>query len=146
MPELMQVVSQEDLRRRSSSTSLDLGPYRDIIEQVRSQDGVGGVLTLDEGETQRTEKRRLSVAAKERGLELVWRTAPAGQLRFVLAEPGRPRPGGRPRRPRAERDAEQMAIAAVMTEDVAEVTETAATPVEPEPVAAPRGRGRRRNV
>ena len=146
MPELVTVLTEADLRRGQSAAQQDLTPYMDIIDTLREQGGVGGVLRLDEDESQRTVKRRMSIAARDRGYELTWRKAPAGQLRFVLAEPGQPRPGGRPRRPRAERDAEQMAIAAVMTEDVAEVTETAAAPVEPEPVAAPRGRGRRRSV
>ena len=145
MPELMQVIKPEDLRRRSSiTTSLDLGPYLDIIEQVRSQDGVGGVLTLDARESRRTEKRRLSVAAKERGYDLTWRKAPEGKLRFVLTAPGEAPPDGRRRRTPGDQQAEQVAIDAVMTDDVAEVTETTAAPVEPEPVAVPRGRGRRR--
>ena len=40
----------------------------------------------------------MSVAAKERGLTLVWRKAPERQLRFVLAEAGKPTPGARQRK------------------------------------------------
>ena len=105
---------------------------------------MGAVLSLDEGESQRSVKRRMSIAARDRGYELTWRKAPAGQLRFVLAEPGQPRPGGRPRRPRTEVETEQMAIDAIMTEDVADVTETeAATEAAPAARPGPRGRGRR---
>ncbi len=121
----------------------------DIIDTLREHGGVGGVLRLDEGESQRTVKRRMSIAARDRGYQLTWRTAPAGQLRFVLAEPGQPRPGGRSRRTRAERAAEQTAVAAIMTEDVAEVTgvtaaaEQSAASAPPAESAPRRGRGRR---
>ena len=126
MPELVQVLGEEDLARRGTGVGLDLTPYFSIIDSIREQGGVGAQLRLEEGETQRTVKRRMSVAAKQRGYELVWRKSQNGQLRFVLAEPGQPRPGGRPRRTSAERQDEQTTIEAVMTEDVAEVTDTTA--------------------
>ena len=95
MPQLIRVLTADDLKRADSH--IDLTPYLAIIDAV-SQGGVGGELTLDEGERQRTEKRRLSLAATAQGYQLTWRTAPSGELRFVLARPGAARPGGRPRR------------------------------------------------
>jgi len=97
MPQLTRVLTADDLRRAEAGAHIDLTPYLAIIDAV-SQGGVGGELMLEEGERQRTEKRRLSLAAKARGYQLTWRTAPSGALRFVLARPGAARPGGRPRR------------------------------------------------
>ena len=78
MPELTTVLHEADLKRGQAVAQTDLTPYMDIIDTLREQGGVGGVLRLDEGETQRTVKRRMSIAAKERGFQLVWRTAPEG--------------------------------------------------------------------
>jgi hypothetical protein len=77
---------------------MDLSPYIDIIERIRSEGGVGGELILQEGESKRSEKRRLSVAAKQLGTKLTWRKADDGMLKFVLSEPGEPVPGARRRR------------------------------------------------
>jgi hypothetical protein len=122
MPRLDQVLREEDLQRGRATMRIDLTPYLQLIDSILAQGGVGGVLSLEAGEQQRTQKRRLSLAAKERGYRLVWRTAPPGQLRFVLARPGEPVPGGRQRRtavtPPAERSAphaQEGASAAVAT-------------------------------
>jgi hypothetical protein len=144
MPQLTKVLTPDDLRGRTATQALDLSPYRDLLQTVLAE-GVGATVTLGPEEQQRTEKRRLSLAAKELGYQLVWRRAPADQLRFVLAKPGEPAPGGRRRRPRAEQAAEQVTIAAVMTADVAEVTETEAATEDSTPAPAPRPRGRRRS-
>ena len=96
MPELSRVLTEEDLRRTAPGSHIDLTPYLGIVDEVAGA-GVGGLLTLDEGEGQRATKRRMSLAAKERGYELTWRRAPERSLRFVLARPGEARPGGRPR-------------------------------------------------
>ncbi len=98
MPQLDREFTEEDLSRRSPTGGLDLSAYMDIIDNIREQGGVGGSLSLSEDENQRTEKRRMSVAAKERGLTLVWRKAPDRQLRFDLAEEGKPAPGARQRK------------------------------------------------
>lgn len=92
------MLKQEDLQRGRTTAGLDLASYLAIIDTIREQEGVGGQLTLSEGEQQRTEKRRMSIAAQQRGYKLTWRKAPEGQLRFVLAAPGEPAPGGRQRR------------------------------------------------
>ncbi len=97
MPVLAKVLTEEDLSARARTSHLDLSAYRDIIEQVRSE-GVGGTITLDEDESQRAEKRRLSIAAKQQGYKLQWRKSGAGELRFVLAQDGQPLPGSRKRR------------------------------------------------
>ena len=97
MPQLTRVLTQEDLQRQPRGVHLDLSAYQALLATVTNQGGVGGVLTLEEGESQRTAKRRLSMAAQQRRQRLVWRTAPAGELRFVLAEEGQPAPGSRRR-------------------------------------------------
>ena len=97
MPQLTKVITEEELTRRQPAGGIDLSAYMDIIDSIREQGGVGGSLSLSQDENQRAEKRRMSVAAKERGLKLVWRKAPDGQLRFVLAEEGQPAPGSRRR-------------------------------------------------
>ncbi len=97
MPQLARVLSQEDLRRATPGSQVDLAPYLAIVDEVAGS-GVGGELSQEEGESQRAAKRRMSLAAKERGYDLTWRRSHADALRFVLARPGEPRPGGRARR------------------------------------------------
>ena len=82
---------------------MDLTPYFDVIDQVAQQGGVGGEIALGPGESKRTEKRRLSIAAKQRDMKLTWRKSREGELRFVLASPGSAPPDGRRRRGRASR-------------------------------------------
>ncbi len=98
MPQLAKVLTQEDMSRGTTTARMDLSAYVDIIESIRSQDGVGGEVELSDGESQRAEKRRLSLAAKQAGMNLTWRKSRDGTLRFVLSEPGGAVPGGRPRR------------------------------------------------
>ncbi len=100
MPQLARVLQEEDVRGGANTSRMDLTPYIGLLETVRSQDGLGGLLTLEDGESQRTEKRRLSIAAKQQGYKLTWRKAGAGELRFVLAQDGQPAPGSRTRRER----------------------------------------------
>ena len=99
MPQLSRVLMESDLKRTGTPTSsLDLGPYLEMVEQILAEGGVGGQVELGPGESSRTEKGRLTRAAKQRGRTLVWRKAQDGHLRFVLAEPGSPAPGSRKRR------------------------------------------------
>jgi hypothetical protein len=144
MPELTKVLTSEDLQRRGGVTSLDLSPYVAIIAGVREQSGVGGVLTLGEDESQRTEKRRMSMAAKQLGVQLTWRSSAAKQLRFVVNEHGQPVPGSRARRTAADRQVEQNVIDAVMTPEVADVTDTEALPADDGTAPVPQGGRRRR--
>ena len=98
MPRLTKVLSNEDVKRGQGTGQLNLEPYLELLSQVREEDGVGGLVELEDGETQRTVKRRLSLAAKAQGSKLIWRRAEPGALRFVVVKPGQPVPGGRPRR------------------------------------------------
>jgi hypothetical protein len=78
---------------------MDLTPYLGLLETVRAQDGVGGVIQLLDGESQRAEKRCFSLAAKQLGYVLTWRKATEPDtLRFVLAPQGEPMLDGRRRR------------------------------------------------
>ena len=104
-----------------------------------------GVLTLGADESQRREKRRLSIAARQLGVQLTWRSASPGRLRFVLSDAGQPVPGSRPRRSAADRQVEQTVIDAVMTPEVAGVTDTRAVPADDGAAPARRG-GRRRTT
>ena len=143
MPELTRVLTEEDLKARVRTSQLDLSSYMELLSTVKQQ-GVGGIVTLGEDEQQRTEKRRLSLAAKQQGYNLTWRRSDPGQLRFVLAEEGQRAPGSRQRRTPADQQVEQLVADAVMTDDVAAVTEGTAN-AEAEAAPAPQARnGRRR--
>lgn len=98
MPDLTKVLSESDLRAARARPIMDLTPYLQIIDSIVSEGGVGGEVKLRQGESQRTEKRRLSLAAKQRGVKLTWRKSPPAVLRFVLSAPGQQPPGGRRRR------------------------------------------------
>lgn len=98
MPRLNKVLTEADLSAARVPAVMDLTPYLNIIDDISKQGGVGGEIALSPNESQRTEKRRLSLAAKHKGLKLTWRKSPPGQLRFVLSSPGQPVPGGRRRR------------------------------------------------
>lgn len=98
MPELTKVLTESDVTAQRARAVMDLAPYLEIVEQITRQGGVGGEITLSANESQRTEKRRLSLAAKQTGHKLTWRKSPKGQLRFVLSAPGEQAPGGRRRR------------------------------------------------
>jgi cytochrome c-type biogenesis protein CcmH/NrfG len=102
MPRLTKVLNSDDLTRGQGNGQLNLAPYLELLSEVRQGNGVGGLVELEDEETQRAIKRRLSLAAKAQGTRLVWRTAAPGTLRFVLVEPGQPVPGGRPRRQAAQ--------------------------------------------
>jgi hypothetical protein len=124
MPQLTRVLTTEDLSRANRPSGLDLSEYTRMIEQVQAEGGVGGVLVVGDEESQRTAKRRLSLAAKASGCTLIWRKSVPGELRFVLAVPGEPVPGSRQRRAPTDVQPEQAIIDAVLTDDVAAVTET----------------------
>lgn len=98
MPELQKVLTEIDVSTQRAHSVMDLAPYLSIIESIQSAGGVGAQVALSEGEARRTEKRRLSLAAKEKSFKLTWRKAPEGFLKFVLSQAGQPAPGGRTRR------------------------------------------------
>ena len=98
MPRLIRVLTEADVAAARIRPITDLTPYLEIIDAITRQGGVGGEISLAPNESQRTEKRRLSLAAKQRNLRLTWRKARPGELRFVISVPGAPTPGGRRRR------------------------------------------------
>lgn len=98
MPELARVLAESDLASSRGQSRMDLTPYFGIIDEVAQQGGVGGEVALLSDESQRTEKRRLSIAAKQRDMKLTWRKSREGMLRFVLTTPGSVPPDGRRRR------------------------------------------------
>jgi len=98
MPELVKVLTEEDMQRGAATSRMDLSAYLGIIDRIRNEKGVGGDIELGQGESRRTEKRRLSIAAKQSGMKLTWRKSRDGALRFVLAEQGKDAPGSRRRR------------------------------------------------
>jgi hypothetical protein len=98
MPKLAKVLTEADLTSARGQTRMDLTPYMEIIDEVARQGGVGGEVQLGPDESQRTEKRRLSIAAKQRNAKLIWRKPRDGTLRFVLSQPGQSPPDGRRRR------------------------------------------------
>lgn len=101
MPQVKQMLTEEDIQAKPPRTIMDLSEYIQIIESIQQEGAKGSIVTLGEGETQRTEKRRLSLAAKEKGLELTWRKAADGELKFVVAPIGETAPGSRKRTPKA---------------------------------------------
>lgn len=98
MPQLVKVLTESDLTSSRGQSRMDLTPYFGIIDEVTQHGGVGGEVALLPDESQRTEKRRLSIAAKQRDLKLTWRKPRQGVLRFVLTAPGAMAPDGRRRR------------------------------------------------
>lgn len=85
MVRLVKTMSQDELqRRRRSTTKIDLGPYRDILDGLSV--GEGALIELEPGETQRVVKRRLTMTAGELGYAARWMSAPDHQLRFRLVE------------------------------------------------------------
>ena len=59
MPELTKILSEDDLARRGGMPRLDLTTYVSLIDRVRDEQVVVGIVTLNPGEGQRTEKRRV---------------------------------------------------------------------------------------
>ena len=144
MPQLAHVITADELARRPAPGGTDLAPYFDILTSIQAEGGVGGLVTLSEGESQRTEKRRLSVAAKQQGYDLIWRKSAPGTLRFVLAKAGEWAPDARPRRPREEQAEEIPPRDALLTAEGAEVTDTSVGAANGVGGATPaRRRGRR---
>jgi hypothetical protein len=75
---------QELTRRRSNLQ--DLQPYLDHLQTLRSGDW--GSIQLDGEDSQRTVKRRTSMAASAQGKKVVWRRSPdAKTLVFRVDRP-----------------------------------------------------------
>ena len=84
----------ETLNRRRNST-LDLGAYYEHLDAV----GLGdwGYMEPDAGESQRLIKRRLTTAAKERGLKLRYKKTEGDRVYFRVNPPEAPARTGRKR-------------------------------------------------
>ena len=102
MPKLVKVLTEADLKSSRGQSRMDLTPYIEVIDEVSKRGGVGGEVALGDDESKRTEKRRLSIAAKQRDMKLTWRKSSEGELRFVLSSPGSQPPDGRKRRGRGQ--------------------------------------------
>ena len=72
----------DELRRHRPQTQ-DLGEYLAYVDTLKAGDW--GSVTLEEGDTQRTVERRLTTAAKQKGMTLKYKRAPEGQLLFEAA-------------------------------------------------------------
>ena len=91
-------LSKHDLaayRKTSRQPRLELlQPYLSFLQDKSL--GEGGIVQLEADEQPRTVKRRLTVAAKQQGKKLKYRTGPEGQLVFEIVpeRPKRPRKKG----------------------------------------------------
>jgi hypothetical protein len=70
--------------RSAAISRWELAKYANIIDSVRGRGGAGAILRLEEGESERTAKFRLFMAARQRGLNLRWEKSRPGELRLVL--------------------------------------------------------------
>jgi hypothetical protein len=95
MVKLGKVISLNDLAARKKRPVMDYSAYFFMIEQIIKDSGCGGMADLDEGDNARTERRRLSLAAKQLGYNLAWRKSEPKTLKFVIWKDGEKRPGGR---------------------------------------------------
>lgn len=85
--EKLSAADVEKLGKRRMPT-LDLSEYLAFLDRV--QPGDWGRLTLLDGESQRTIKRRLTSASKQKGLTVKYRKSPEGQILFQVREADAP--------------------------------------------------------
>ena len=79
--ERLSAAEVERLRRRRVTT-LDLSQYIAFLDTLRPGDW--GAVSLEDGESQRVVKRRLTTAAKQRGWELRYRKTQDGRIIFEV--------------------------------------------------------------
>lgn len=87
MPTPVKKLSAEDLekRRGNSTPSIDvLQPYLEMLNDIAIGEGLE--VDLDEGEEQRTVKRRFTSAGKIQGKRINWRSSPKGKLVLQVKE------------------------------------------------------------
>ncbi|MBI4507735.1 MAG: hypothetical protein HY691_19570 [Chloroflexi bacterium] len=83
MPKFAKVPPAEVERlKRRQPTTLDLSPYVAFLETLKSGDW--GTVTLEEGESQRAIKRRLTTAAKQKGIPIRYRKSKEGKIYFEV--------------------------------------------------------------
>jgi|DewCreStandDraft_1066081.scaffolds.fasta_scaffold00011_188 hypothetical protein len=83
---IFEKLSEEEVQklRRRRSPTLDLSEYLAFLDTLGPGDW--GAVTLKEGETQRAVKRRLTMAAKQKGWQLRYRRSPDGRIVFEVRE------------------------------------------------------------
>ena len=84
MPTFRKLSSEElmALQRRGPRPPIDLTEYVDFLQELSP--GEGGSLELEDGESQRTVKRRISMAATRLKKDIRWRKSQNGVLRFEV--------------------------------------------------------------
>ena len=88
MPEFSRLSPEEVVKLRGKrQTKLDLTEYREFVNSLDPGDWAR--VTLEEGESQRTVKRRLTTAAKLEGRDLKYRRSHEGQIIVQLQPPSR---------------------------------------------------------
>lgn len=75
-------VSEVEALKKRRVSRLDLSAYATYVNALAP--GEWGVVTLEEGEKQRTIKRRLTVAAKHQGKEMRYRKDGEGRIVFEV--------------------------------------------------------------
>jgi hypothetical protein len=71
----------ERLKKRRNATQ-DLSAYLSYLDTLKSGDW--GALTLEQGETQRAIKRRLTMASKQKGIILRYKKGDEGRIIFEV--------------------------------------------------------------
>lgn len=78
-------LSREEIaaRRPRLQTAVDLTDYLAFLEDLTP--GMGGELALQEGESQRAVKRRMTMAGNRLGKKVRWRHSQEGTVRFDIS-------------------------------------------------------------
>lgn len=72
----------EKLRKRKTPREGLLDPYFAFLDTMNAGDW--GTVALDDGESQRAVKRRLTTASKQRGMQIKYRKSDQGKILFEL--------------------------------------------------------------
>ena len=78
----VRILEPSELKRTPQPTKVDLSPYREILLSI--PEGGGLDVTLEDGESSRTIKRRFTTASKELGKKIAYRSTKEGNFRIVL--------------------------------------------------------------
>lgn len=83
MPKFAKVpLAEVERLKRRQPTTRDLSPYVAFLETLKSGDW--GAVTLEEGESQRAIKRRLTTTAKQKGIGIKYKKSKDGQILFEV--------------------------------------------------------------
>lgn len=72
----------EKMRRRKTPTQGLLDPYLKFLDGLNTGDW--GSVEIEEGETQRAVKRRLTTASKQKGVEIKYKKSEEGKVLFEV--------------------------------------------------------------